>query len=506
MKRICLFVLFMAYITVANAQPPAMEITLSDALMLGQTQSLQSLILKHNYWASYWQYRSYKANYLPLVKLSSTLASYNNSSRLRYNSLTQSDEYVRTQNLSSDAEIVATQRIGKTGGSIYTISDLGRIQNYGDKGFLQYASTPFRVGYSQDLFGYNPFKWEKKLEPMKLEKAKREYAKEIEEMNLQSVQHFYALAIAHMQYQMALLNYAHTDTLVVVAQKRFALGSITRDELIDLRLSLNNISISVREAELVLRDATEAFKLFFMLPAHTNVTLILPQSIPTLTVDAAKALEKALQNNPLPLQQQQYIVESARNVSKAKSAASFQASLSLSYGISKNDGYFDYTTQTDVNGKPQNVYEPAFDNYQTAKIGFSVPLLDWGSGKGNVQMAQSQQEVTQLAAKQALQQFEQKTISATFSFNIQKDKVDAALLSDSLATESYQLTVQRFRTGKADVLKLTSSQQAKDNARYKYISAMASFWYSYFSLRSLTLYDFEKGEELQIFDKLINEP
>jgi outer membrane protein TolC len=55
----------------------------------------------------------------------------------------------------------------------------------------------------------------------------------------------------------------------------------------------------------------------------------------------------------------------------------------------------------------------------------------------------------------------------------------------------------RFRGGQADVLRLTSSQRAKDNARLQYINALAEYWDSYFYLRRLTLYDFEKDRELE---------
>ena len=38
-----------------------------------------------------------------------------------------------------------------------------------------YKSTPVVVGYEQDLFGFNDLKWERRIEPIKYEEAKKTY-------------------------------------------------------------------------------------------------------------------------------------------------------------------------------------------------------------------------------------------------------------------------------------------------------------------------------------------
>jgi outer membrane protein TolC len=166
--------------------------------------------------------------------------------------------------------------------------------------------------------------------------------------------------------------------------------------------------------------------------------------------------------------------------------------MSLSFGLSKDD----YNL-----GK---VYQPEFDDYQTINMGITVPILDWGNGKGQVQMAISQQKLQEVANQQIMQELEQNTITQVLEFNIQKSKVESAALSDSLAAESFELTMDRFRRGSVDVLKLVSSQQAKDNATVKFVSALSEFWSRYYLLRKLTLTDIENGEPLDVnFEELV---
>lgn len=126
--------------------------------------------------------------------------------------------------------------------------------------------------------------------------------------------------------------------------------------------------------------------------------------------------------------------------------------------------------------------------------------MDWGRNKGRYEMAKSQHEIVQVAGRQTLQQFKQNTVTRAIAFNIQKSRVESAALSDTLANESYELTMTRFSSGQADVLRLTSSQNAKDNARLQYINTLSDYWVNYYTLRELTLYDFENNSDI-VFDE-----
>ncbi|MCT4647256.1 MAG: TolC family protein [Carboxylicivirga sp.] len=481
-----------------------MTLTLNDVLLLSQVQSLQSFLIKNYYLSDYWQYRSFKADYLPSVNLNSSLFKYNNSSRLRYNSITQTDEFQRTENMSSNAIVNINQKIGLTGGAVSVISDLGRIQNYGEKGFVQYSSIPIKIGYRQDLFGFNSLKWERKTAPLKYEKAKKKYIESVEAMNVTAVNHFFQVAISEMRLKMADYNYHQTDTLLQVAEKRFKLGSITKSELLDLRLSMNNTSIRLQETKLNHRKARENLLTFLMLPLRTSIEIILPEGIPKLEIDTEKALYEVLSNNPEILRQELSKINAQMKVAQTKAANRFKADISLNVGISKNDGRYDYIDNRPINGEVANVYQPEFDDYQIVNIGLSIPILDWGKGKGNYEMAKSQQQIAKIASQQVLQQFEQNTITQVLEFNIQKSKVESAAFSNELASESYDLTVIRFRKGKVDVLKLVNSQNAKDNAEVNYISALAEYWRSYYGIRQLTLFDFENNVSLCVdFNKIV---
>ncbi len=479
-------------------------LTLDDALLLAQTQSLQAFLDKNYFLEDYWDYKIFKAGFLPSLTFDSDALSYNNSSSLYYNSSTQSYEFARTETMTSDASLYITQDIAATGGSLYVNTDLTRYQNYGDYNYVQYSSTPLSIGYTQDLFAYNSFKWDKKIEPKEYEKAKREYIESVEEMNGMTVEYFFQLALDEREMKLAEYNYHKTDTLLQIAEKRFLIGSQTRDEVLDLKLSKNNNYINWQEAKLSLRKSRDELLNFLMLPKDISIKVVLPGEVPDLVINATEALKQALNNNPTILEQEISILEAKEEVAEAKADNRFSADVSLYYGISKDDGRYDYTNDKSENGEIANVYKSDFEDYQVVSLDVTIPILDWGQGKGYVEIAKSAQRVAEISAQKALQEFELNTITQALEFNIQREKVASAAFSDSLAQESYQLTVTRFKKGQVDVLKLVSSQTAKDNAEVQYISALQDYWESYYGMRELTLYDFENNQSLDAaFDAII---
>ena len=54
------------------AQNEELNLTLSQAIEIAQQHSPEAQAARHTYRAAYWNYRFYKANYLPSVTLSSS--------------------------------------------------------------------------------------------------------------------------------------------------------------------------------------------------------------------------------------------------------------------------------------------------------------------------------------------------------------------------------------------------------------------------------------------------
>ncbi len=55
--------------------------------------------------------------------------------------------------------LTVTQNVDFLGGSLYLESDLEYMRNFGAMKGNQFSSVPVRLGYRQNLIGYNAFRW-----------------------------------------------------------------------------------------------------------------------------------------------------------------------------------------------------------------------------------------------------------------------------------------------------------------------------------------------------------
>jgi outer membrane protein TolC len=141
---------------------------------------------------------------------------------------------------------------------------------------------------------------------------------------------------------------------------------------------------------------------------------------------------------------------------------------------------------------------------QGVRIGLTVPILDWGLGKGRVKMAESSREVIRTNIQQSLTDFEQDIFVKVMEFNLQEAQMQLASKADTIAQSRYNVTKERFLIGKIDVIELNIAQTERDNARNKYIAAMRNYWQFYYEMRKLTQFNFIENKPIEVeFEALI---
>jgi outer membrane protein TolC len=133
---------------------------------------------------------------------------------------------------------------------------------------------------------------------------------------------------------------------------------------------------------------------------------------------------------------------------------------------------------------------------QYVSIGLSLPILDWGRGKGRVKMAKSQRDLVTTQVEQAESDFEQNIRRIVAQFNMAARRVGICRKAAETAERHYDVARRLYVMGKNTVLELNSALSEKDNARTAAVAALEEYWSLYFTLRSLTLYDFERNQEI----------
>ncbi|MCO5256751.1 MAG: TolC family protein, partial [Lentimicrobium sp.] len=279
-----LFVLVVSASGFAGAQTQVKVLSLPEVIEIAKRQSPDALAAQHRFRSSYWQYRNYKAGLMPMLTLDGTLPSL---SRSIEKITTPEGDFFYERNLANyTAALSLSKNIGLTGGQIFLNSDLQRIDLFSDSTVTSYLSSPLNIGIRQPLFNYNPFRWARRVEPMRYNEAERRYIEDVEQVSISAVNLFFSLLDAQIRQNIQQINLANNDTLYQIARGRFNIGTIAENELLQIELSLLNARAAVESASLDVEMKMFSLKSFLRLPEDVSLQLIAPSAPAAPVIDA----------------------------------------------------------------------------------------------------------------------------------------------------------------------------------------------------------------------------
>lgn len=492
MRKIFFISISLSFVALSALSQISNRLTLQESIKIAADSSLQSFRAKNLYLASFWEYRAFKAARLPSLTLNMTPLQYNRDFIKRYVPEDNIDVYRSQQSLYSSANFSINQNLDVTGGTLIIDSEFGYFHNFGQTNFTQYSSIPIRIGYNQSLMGFNQFRWEKRIEPLKYEKAKKQYIYSREEVSESVIELFFALARVQSEYELAMDNVKSSDTLFYFGKEKFRIASISQADMYTLKLDAINAKNTLKQVEIELKKAKFRLCSFLNLDPKDKLNIVLPQKPKSISIPINKALQFAKENNPDILSYKQEVLEAEKELDRTSKGSAFKANLSLSAGFNQVANNF------------MNAYRNPLQQ-NIVSVGLSVPILDWGVRKGQKNMARNNLNVTRISVQQKQLSLEQDIIVTVSDFNIQQDIINSAEEALELAVSAFNATKQRFMIGKSDINSLTLSLNRQKDAQKNHISALQNYWISYYRIRKLTLYDFEREAPLSfLFDKMNN--
>lgn len=494
MIRIFLLILLITASKVSFSQRNVMKITLSEAIDMASRQSLDAFRQQNMYLASYWEFKYYRSDKLPQLSIGANPFAYNNSIRSDYVPTDQSWQYTQQQSITSNASLKMTQNVGLTGGSFTASTDLGMVKNFIGDMATTYSSNMVSMGYRQRLNGYNRLRWESKIEPLKFETARKKFIQSREDIAIKTTNKFFGLVDAQIELNIATTNLANSDTLYQIGKGRYQVGTLTQDEFLNFELNLMNSRIAVTRANQGLLRARSDLNIFLGIEKNTFIDCIVPKAISSaLQINVEDAVQKSMENNPEIMLQERQLLEQESNVRLVKAQNGISADISATAGL--NQKSIDLATVYENPNRFQNI----------GLINLSVPIKDWGKRKGQILMAESNREVVVNTVKQQRIDFQQSVLMNVLEFNLQSEQVVNSAKADTIAQMGFDVTMRRFKIGKLDVTKLNMARTDLENARRAYISSLQKYWTSYFLIRQLSLFDFERNVELGVdFDNILN--
>ncbi len=468
-------------------------LTLRETLELANKSSLDAFRAKRQYAVGYWRYRSFGARLLPKVDLDLRPFTFNRSFIKRYDPEKNIDVYRQQQNLNTYSQISISQNIMATGATVYVNSSFNRLVNYGDTTIENYNTTPVRIGLTQPLMAFNALKWQNRTAALEYEKAKKDYIYQEQQVNIKTVSLFFKWALASTKVEIAQENKKNALRLYEIGKKRYPLGTIEKDDLLNLELETFTADTGLAQTKQEFQEIVSDLKLFLYKDDLSEYVPELPELISSLKIEVREAQQLAQKNNPELLDIVIKKIKAEQDLDRAIKENRFDLSINASYGLNQQ----------------ANEFAAAYSNFldqQMVAIQFSMPLLDWGERKGNIKTARMNKELAEIQIEQDENDIDRQLLQKVNNFNLQEELVIVALKTKKVSRESYGITEKRFLLGKVDLLRLLSARKAWQAASEGYINSLQSYWNYYYGVQQLTLYNFMDATPLaRDFDQLLKE-
>lgn len=467
--------------------------SLQDVIETAHSQSPSAVLAKHNFIVNYWQFRTYKAQFLPVLKLQGSLGNYNRSLVSLQDAQTGEIGYLENNNLSNSLGLSIDQNLPFIGGALSIVTSLNRLDQFSPTDMVTYNSQPIKITYSQPINAYNSLKWEKKIEPKRFELAKREYLSSMESITVMASTYFFDFLLAQKKVEMSQESYRNTEQMYKIAKERFVIGYITKDELLQMELKMLNDSLAIGDNQLGEKTAMQRLRNYLGYNEKVNISLLEPPKNLNIVLDFDNVMNLLSLHSPKNLDNEIQILSAQAEIAKAKANAGFTASFYAQFGLNQvgNDLYLAYKSPLDQ---------------EILGLSFSIPIVDWGLGKGKVKVAKSQAKVLESQIEQNKNKMREDITLQVLRFNQQEGQCNVSRRADVVGRDRYATTKERFLNGTVSVTELNNAQQEMDNARLRYLQELSNYWIYYYNIQKATLFNFITNEKVDAnFEELINE-
>ncbi|MDQ0640225.1 outer membrane protein [Pedobacter sp. W3I1] len=416
-------------------------------------------------------YESYKATLKPQLSLSGNIADFSSD----FFGVRQPDGSLiflpRKQNY-SNIGLSLSQQIGLTGGLLAVNSNLTRFDDFSRKE-MQYSGNPFTVSLNQPLFAFNSFKWDRKIEPLKLEEAEKEYVRKVEILSLTVTKLYFDVLDAQGDYTLAKKNLQNQKEILEIENQKIKFGTTTKDKILQLEIQLLKSTQALALAEVKIR--TSVFNLqSFIGDKDLDVSrLVLPEILPKLNITPKTAVENARKNRSEFTTFRIRQLEAKRDLDQAKRDR-FKINLTTSFGYSNI-------------GETLPLLYKRPNSQRALTIGVSIPVLDWGRTKGKISIANSNLNTNLYTVEQEEIAIISEVNNIVENMNLILENIEISRKTEAVTEERYTLVMDRFRYGKVTVTDLNIAIDERDTAKRAYIGSLRRYWESYYEIRSLIL-------------------
>lgn len=456
-------------------------LSLNDAISIAQNRSIIKTQSLREYERADNQLNLLQARLNPQLSLNANAPNFYKSS----SAVVQPNGSISFQPISQDNSLLKLQLSQKILPTNTTLFAEGNIQRYQDfeGAFTSFNTVPFRLGIEQPLHHVNYDLWNQKFYQLDRKIARKKLTVSSEKIAAEVTAAYFQVLTAQIDEEIARTNIENNQKLYEIAKERFELGKISKSDLLQLELGLSSAAQNKMKATRALissnADLKEAMNKNLSTDDFINV---LTPEIPELQpIDPTRAANLAWENRPEQLEYKKLVLEAEQAMEIADRENGWQTILRASIGFTGSGNTFG-----------ESYSQPKYET--RIEVGVNIPLMDGKKrklskedAKSNYVYNKTENEFSELTFKQNIRQL-------VLQFNQLQKEAGQALNSYEIARQRYDIVNQRYVLNDISITDLSLAFGERDLAWRNYINLLRAYWITYYSIRQLTLFDFEEGQ------------
>ena len=384
-----------------------------------------------------------------------------------------------------------------TNGNIYWETGLNSYDDFYNQDRSATFNTRLRLRQPIDaLYGYNAIRSSLKSARLDYERTNKSLRREELNLEYRVSSSYYNLLSLQRSTEIALLDYERQTEANEIAQNKYASGLIREVDALQMEVDLAEAQNSYEMALINQESALNSFKELLGIELTDSVVLKDDLQYTIVTVDADKAVEYALKNRTeirerdIAIEQQEMSIRQrkAEGMVRGYFDAYVQKTGTSMGDIDTPYGRTIHTSATDFADRPINY---------GVGITVSVPLLDWGENKARVRAAEARQRQNHLAKEELERTIETEIRNSVAQLNNNLKRLQLLEKNVTIAEKSFAITLQRVTDGDIDSQTLALERNRLNSAYRNHLSAYIAYQLNLADIMRKTLYDFEKGREIE---------
>jgi outer membrane protein len=267
------------------------------------------------------------------------------------------------------------------------------------------------------------------------------------------------------------------DSYVIIKNKVEG-GLLALEELYQAEVNLATSESSVFNAELIMLNTIDRFKVLIGLPLPDTIMIMADIQADTVVVDQAMALEHALAHRMELREREIDLQNSMFNLIQAKSVNEFSGSVSASIGVQAYDEQFNQLFNTPT-------------NTPSAGITFEIPIFDWGERRSEIKAAEASMKSAEIQFEVEKIDIEVNIRSIVRSLKNLENQIVIQTKTVENAQLTYDINLERYRNGDLTSLDLGIYQNQLSDKKMALTNAIINYKIELLNLKIQSLYDFE---------------